>query len=272
MLKLIQIVPLSMSLACTTNAAPATKNEMPRFIDAPFNSEVQQRCIDDMAEHRGWGKGAIAVNAEFTPAYINLGNAQGSLNNFGEAEAAFDKARELAPESYLPVYSLGYLAEQQHKFQEAANYYLDSVNLAPTFESGYFSFAAMYGNLKRFDDAKAALNIVLELDPSAPNAKEMLQQLPGSRSRRRSGASNAAVPRSPSTKQRHPASDGRLFGFAALSRAEHGTALKLVTPLAQHASMISIPSISNCVCVGQSTQFAMFFQGTTIQRMFSSVL
>ena len=22
-----------------------------------FNSEVQQRCIDDMAEHRGWGKG-----------------------------------------------------------------------------------------------------------------------------------------------------------------------------------------------------------------------
>ena len=25
--------------------------------DRRFNSEVQQRCIDDMAEHRGWGKG-----------------------------------------------------------------------------------------------------------------------------------------------------------------------------------------------------------------------
>ena len=27
------------------------------FSHRRFNSEVQQRCIDDMAEHRGWGKG-----------------------------------------------------------------------------------------------------------------------------------------------------------------------------------------------------------------------
>jgi hypothetical protein len=27
------------------------------FKERRFNSEVQQRCIDDMAEHRGWGKG-----------------------------------------------------------------------------------------------------------------------------------------------------------------------------------------------------------------------
>jgi hypothetical protein len=27
------------------------------FIPRRFNSEVQQRCIDNMAEHRGWGKG-----------------------------------------------------------------------------------------------------------------------------------------------------------------------------------------------------------------------
>jgi len=26
-------------------------------LERRFNSEVQQRCIDDMAEHRGWGKG-----------------------------------------------------------------------------------------------------------------------------------------------------------------------------------------------------------------------
>ena len=31
--------------------------EMCRFSLRRFNSEVQQRCIDDMAEHRGWGKG-----------------------------------------------------------------------------------------------------------------------------------------------------------------------------------------------------------------------
>jgi len=28
-----------------------------QFMVRRFNSEVQQRCIDDMAEHRGWGKG-----------------------------------------------------------------------------------------------------------------------------------------------------------------------------------------------------------------------
>ena len=29
----------------------------PVYIQRRFNSEVQQRCIDNMAEHRGWGKG-----------------------------------------------------------------------------------------------------------------------------------------------------------------------------------------------------------------------
>jgi hypothetical protein len=37
-----------------------------------FNSEVQQRCIDDMAEHRGWGKwrgqGHVPPSLEAVPA------------------------------------------------------------------------------------------------------------------------------------------------------------------------------------------------------------
>jgi hypothetical protein len=40
----------------TENPSPQSNNQLNLF-DRRFNSEVQQRCIDDMAEHRGWGKG-----------------------------------------------------------------------------------------------------------------------------------------------------------------------------------------------------------------------
>jgi tetratricopeptide (TPR) repeat protein len=110
-------------------------------------------------------------------AYINLGSAQGSLGNLKEAEASFNKARELEPKNPLPIYSLGVLAEQQQRFQQALTFYQQSVEADPKFQDGYFNLAAMYADLKRFADAKATLKKLLQLNPNAQDAKEMLRQL-----------------------------------------------------------------------------------------------
>lgn len=133
--------------------------------------------MGEFEEEVVWAKRAIKANPKFAKAYINLGNAQSSLGNLIEAEAAFNKARELEPKSPLPTYSLGVLAEQQRKFQEAISFYQKSIEIDSKFEDGYFNLAAMYANLNRFTEAKATLKKLLEFNPNAQDAKDMLRQI-----------------------------------------------------------------------------------------------
>ena len=50
-----ELVPEQAS--ATTSKVHPFLSVLAAFSARRFNSEVQQRCIDDMAEHRGWGKG-----------------------------------------------------------------------------------------------------------------------------------------------------------------------------------------------------------------------
>jgi tetratricopeptide (TPR) repeat protein len=133
--------------------------------------------IQNFEQEVVWARKAIQANPKFANAYINLGNGQGSLGDVKGAFGSFTKARDLEPANPLPVYSLGVLAEQQEKFLEASQYYKRSVEIDPKFENGYFNLAAVYANMKRFTEAKDALTKLLELNPNAQDAKDMLRQL-----------------------------------------------------------------------------------------------
>ena len=52
-----------------------------------------------------------------------------------------------------------------------------SVALDPKFDSGWFNLAAMYASAGRFDDALAALDKVLALNPKAEDARAMRQHV-----------------------------------------------------------------------------------------------
>ncbi len=54
---------------------------------------------------------------------------------------------------------------------------MKSVELDPRFENGYFNLAALYANLKKYDEAVAALHKVLEINPGADDAKAMLADI-----------------------------------------------------------------------------------------------
>ncbi|HKF21126.1 MAG TPA: tetratricopeptide repeat protein, partial [Candidatus Angelobacter sp.] len=83
-----------------------------------------------------WAKEAIAVDSQYAPAYVNLGNALASSGKLAEAQIIFSKAAELAPKDPLAVYSLGVIAEQENKPYEALGFYNKSVELDPKFENG----------------------------------------------------------------------------------------------------------------------------------------
>jgi len=133
--------------------------------------------LENFDEEIVWARRALAANPRHWKAYINLGNAQSHLNKKSEAEISYQSAQRLASASPLPVYSLGVLAESQHKAQEAIEFYQKSIELDPKFENGYFNLAAMYGNTKRFSEAKEILQTLLKLNPNSDDAKAMLFQI-----------------------------------------------------------------------------------------------
>lgn len=138
--------------------------------------------LGEFEEELLWARKALEIDPRFELAYINYGNGLAALGRFQEAQNAYEKAIELAPKNPLPLYSLGVLAENQGKIEEALSFYRRSVTLDGSFEDGYFNMAAILANLKRFDEAVAALKKLLELNPEAPDAKQMLQQIEAERS------------------------------------------------------------------------------------------
>jgi tetratricopeptide (TPR) repeat protein len=96
---------------------------------------------------------------------------------FDSAIQAYQKAEKIAPKEPLPVYSLGVVAENQNDFAKALDFYKRSVDLDPNFEDGLFSEAAMYAALKQFAEAKAVLNKLLQINPKAEDARQMLLQI-----------------------------------------------------------------------------------------------
>ena len=129
----------------------------------------QHRYRDEIA----WANRALAVAPDFFAAEVNIGNAQAQLGQLKEAQASFERARTMAPREPMPVYSLGVLAENRHDVPAAIALYEQSVGLAPGFDSGWFNLAAMYASARRWDDALAALDKVLALDPHAEDARAM---------------------------------------------------------------------------------------------------
>jgi tetratricopeptide (TPR) repeat protein len=137
----------------------------------------QRRYRDEIA----WAKRALAVDPGFFAAEVNIGNAQAQLGQLKQAQAAFERARAMAPREPMPVYSLGVLAENRHDVPAAIALYEQSVALAPAFDSGWFNLAAMYARARRWDDALAALDKVLALDPHAEDARAMRRRVEADR-------------------------------------------------------------------------------------------
>ncbi|MGD9628032.1 MAG: tetratricopeptide repeat protein [Pyrinomonadaceae bacterium] len=121
-----------------------------------------------------WAQRSFDANPKYWKALIYLGNGQAVLGKFEVALATFEKARSIAPNEPLPVYSLGVVAENRDQIAEALKFYLKSVELDPKFQNGLFSAAAMHASLGQFAEAKKLLTRLLEIEPRDQDARQML--------------------------------------------------------------------------------------------------
>lgn len=128
-------------------------------------------------EEQQWATRAIALAPQQPGPYINLGNAQVDLNNVAGARTSFEKAMQVAPTSSIGAYSLGVLADTQHKTQEAEQWYRRALAIQPRDENAAVSLAALLGNTGRVQQAIPILQKVVADNPQAQDARDMLNHM-----------------------------------------------------------------------------------------------
>jgi len=80
-----------------------------------------------------WYQKATQADRNYAPAYNLLGYAHKTLGNYGEAEAAFKKYMELAPNSPNPPDSYAELLLKMGRFDESIQYYRRAYEKDPSF-------------------------------------------------------------------------------------------------------------------------------------------
>jgi superkiller protein 3 len=124
-----------------------------------------------------WAKKAMKIDAAYSLAYINYGDALLNQGKLAEAKQAYQKVIELNPKSAMAYYNLGFLADKENDLASAISWYQKAVDLDPALEDAYFNLGVDYAALHRYLEASAAFKKVLELNPKAEDAKKMLLEL-----------------------------------------------------------------------------------------------
>jgi tyrosyl-tRNA synthetase len=131
----------------------------------------------NFTEEIKWTQKALSIDPEFELAYVNQGTALANLGKTDEAIAKYKKAISISPKEPTAYYNLGAVYESLGEIEKALECYQKTISVDETFEHGYFNAAAMYANLKNYNEAILALKKLLQINPNAKDAKDMLKEI-----------------------------------------------------------------------------------------------
>ena len=122
--------------------------------------------VNNSEDARGAYEKAIALDATFVPAYINLGNNLMSQEpvDLAMAERHFMKAAEVTPGEPNPHDLLGDVHRRQNKLDAAYNDYSKAIELAPDLGSGYQQRGHVNSFLGNYDEARSDYTRSAELE------------------------------------------------------------------------------------------------------------
>jgi spermidine synthase len=152
-----------------------------RFIDliadgVMFKAQSRLRSVDP--------KGAIELlrripssAGAYPGAQLLIGETFVKLDLTREAEAAYRVAREADPKSFEAAFGLARVLQIQQKYDEAEPQWRAASTLRPDLSAPHVQRALCLKRLGRIDDAKAALQKALEVDPQDLRAAALLKEL-----------------------------------------------------------------------------------------------
>jgi len=118
------------------------------------------------SEARRLAERAIAVDAVYAEAWMNLGLSEKQLGRFADARHHIKRAIELSPHDWKAHFNLGTLAVQVENHAEAVAALTESARLNPGCAETWSTLAYTHGRLRNLDAALEAVDRALALTGS----------------------------------------------------------------------------------------------------------
>ena len=120
---------------------------------------------------------AITINAEYAPAYNNLGMVAMSRNDYAQAEKYFKKATSLKTAGAMEWFNLGSLYYFQRNMRDSKFALERSLNISPNLIEARYNLAAVCYNLGDKSASIKHLKHLLDVAPDSPYSSKARQNL-----------------------------------------------------------------------------------------------
>jgi serine/threonine protein kinase/tetratricopeptide (TPR) repeat protein len=137
--------------------------------DAHWNLALIASFNGDDAEYERHAARVLELDPNFAPAYVERANRLATRQRFAEADAAFEKARELDPMSPGPRSSYAMHLHLVRRNEQALPLLLNLTEQFPDYANAYPYLAIVYSYLGRHEEALAAIaHATPESNPNLP--------------------------------------------------------------------------------------------------------
>ncbi|MFP4082286.1 MAG: tetratricopeptide repeat protein [Candidatus Aminicenantes bacterium] len=133
---------------------------------AYFRAEQYQKAIEE-------AKKALELKPDSAQTLKLISVAYSKLGDEETARKYHDRLKELPQTEFSPeeIYNMGVVSANEGQDEEAAEYFKKASEMKPDFALAYYQLGLTYFRLERKEEAKAALEKYLELEPEGEKAE-----------------------------------------------------------------------------------------------------
>lgn len=111
----------------------------------------------------------IKGKSDISAIYYNIGLCEQHIGNPGNAEAAYRRAIELAPDARMAYHNLGIVLMEARRISEALAAFKTALELDPTVADIYVNISSAYQSQRQYEKALTYLNQGYKCDPKNPD-------------------------------------------------------------------------------------------------------
>lgn len=149
----------------------------PSFVEALINRAADLYSIGAYERSASSSQEALKCDPKNPMAWLNLGNAQKSLEQYTDALASYEKALTLNPSYAEAWHNSGDVLAKLGRFEESLKFTLKAIEIQPTYADALNSLGLTYTELHRYDQAFSAYGEALRINPDNSDAYNNLGSL-----------------------------------------------------------------------------------------------
>ncbi|MDJ0507727.1 MAG: tetratricopeptide repeat protein [Crocosphaera sp.] len=156
----------------STESQPASET-----VETYFNQGIEQANLGDLEAAIALWDQALAIDANFAPAWHNRGSALGTLGQTEEAIASFDRVLALNAQDIEALNAKGQVLYSSQKWPEAIACWDQVLSLQPNYYLAWYNRGSALELMEQKSEAIASYQKALDIEPSFELAQNRLQDL-----------------------------------------------------------------------------------------------